>query len=151
MNACLRARVLAFVMMLVTAAGASAAFAQAPRKKDAGAGGVTFAAQPAEASFLQSKGVGDGQWGFLVSLDTHSVELKNIDLAASATLRSAGGIELRPMAWRGLSENSHHRSGLLLFSKEEARKQGIAPGAGKPLELVLHDVAGVKQRVLRWE
>lgn len=150
MNASLGARALAFVMMLVVVAGASSAFAQA-RKKDAGAGGVTFAAQPAEASFLQSKGVEDGQWGFLVSLDTHSVDLKNIDLAGSATLRSAGGVELKPMAWRGLSENSHHRSGLLLFSTDEARKQGIAPGSGKPLELVLHDVAGVKQRVLRWD
>jgi DNA-binding beta-propeller fold protein YncE len=136
------------------AAGASAGASDpsaAPRKQDRGAGGVTFAARPAERSFLQSKGVVPDRWGFLVELDTHSVDLMSIDVASRATLRTAPGAELKPLEWRGLSEDSHHRSGLLLFSRNEAEKQGIETDNPGALELVLHDVAGVKQRVLRWE
>jgi hypothetical protein len=135
--------------LFVGAALASAAWA-GERKRDAGAGGVTFAAQPAERSMLQSKGVPDDQWGFNVYLDTHSVDLMGIDVASQATLRAANGAELKPVAWQGLSESSHHRSGLLLFSAEQARKLGVESGKGGPRELILHDVAGVKQRVLRW-
>lgn len=131
-------------------AGSDPAFASA-RKKDSGAGGVTFAARPAQSEFLKSKGVGADRWGFVVELDTHSRDLKGLDLPSLATVRTSRGAQLKPQAWQGLSEDSHHRSGLLLFSAEEARKHGIDPDKPEGLELVLSDVAGVKQRVLRWE
>jgi hypothetical protein len=129
----------------------SEARASATPKQQARAGGVTFAARLADGSFLRSKGVGEDLWGFTVSLDTHSVNLSDIDIESRAVLRTGRGGELKPVAWRGVSEDSHHRSGLLLFSVEEAKKHGIESGSPGPLELVLRDVAGVKERVLRWE
>ncbi len=120
-------------------------------RTDDGLGGVTFAATPAEASDLTARGYPSDYWGFAVQLDTHSGDLMALDVAKLAVLRDSTGREFQPIAWRGLKEDSHHRSGLLLFSSKDTGVQTLASRRAGPLELVLYDVAGVKERVLRWD
>lgn len=120
-------------------------------RTDDGQGGVTFAATPAEASDLTARRYPPDYWGFVVQLDTHSGGLMALDVAKLAVFRDSNGREFKPIAWQGLKEDSHHRSGLLLFSSQDTGVQALSAGPSGPLELVLYDVAGVKERVLRWE
>ena len=120
-------------------------------RTDDGRGGVTFAATPAEASGLAARGYPSDYWGFVVQLDTHSGDLMALDVTKLAVLRDNNGREFKPIAWQGLKEDSHHRSGLLLFSSKDTGVQALSAQRARPLELVLYDIAGVKERVLRWE
>lgn len=95
-----------------------------------------------ETSYLSSKGHPSDHWGFTVQLDTHSGDLMAANLASSAVLKDGNGNELRPASWQDLSADSHHRSGLLIFA-------GTKPEGS--LILVLSNVAGVPERVLRWD
>ena len=129
-------------------AGPSPAAAKA---RDSGAGGVTVEASLASAEFLAAKGQPADKWGFLVSLDTHSVDLTGIDLVSRVSLRDGNGRVLKPVAWRPLSEDSHHRSGLLLFQAEAAGTPSLTEETLKNMQLVFSDVAGVRERVLVWK
>jgi len=120
-------------------------------REDTGAGGVTFAATPAESAYLAAQGQPADRWGFLVQLDTHSVDLTDLDLLSLTILRDGRGREFRPIVWQGLDEGAHHRSGLLIFSSRDTDGQLTPAQGGGYLELVLKDVAGVKERVLRWD
>jgi hypothetical protein len=120
-------------------------------RTDDGPGGVTFAATLAEASDLRTRGYSSDYWGFVVQLDTHSGDLMALDVAKLAVFRGSRGQEFKPVTWQGLKEDSHHRSGLLLFSSKDTGVQALSAQGAGPLELVLYDVAGVKERVLRWE
>ncbi len=120
-------------------------------RQDNGAGGVTFQATVAERTYLTAKGHPADHWGFVVKLDTHSVDLTGLDIVRLALLRDSKGRQLRPAEWQGLSEDSHHRSGLLVFSSAESGGQPPPAESDGYLELVLSDVAGVKERVLRWD
>ena len=53
-------------------------------------------------------------------------------------LRDTGGITYQPLSYEG--SGGHHASGILRFPKIE----------GKNFELVIQDIAGVKERVFRW-
>ncbi|HEU0020812.1 MAG TPA: hypothetical protein VFR55_03960 [Dehalococcoidia bacterium] len=132
-------------------AGSNPASADTGRREDAGAGSVTFAATPAEPTYLADKGHPRDHWGFVVQLDTHSVDLTGLDLVDLTMLRDGQGREFKPVAWQGLSEDSHHRSGLLVFSSQDAGGPLLSNHNSRPLELVLRDVAGVKKRMLRWD
>ena len=79
---------------------------------------------------------------FQVVLDTHSVNLDAYDLKSIAVLRddagktySATGVETKG--------GGHHREATLTFPK-------VSPES-KRLELVINDVAGVKERAFRWD
>ncbi len=120
-------------------------------RTDGGQGGVTFAATPAEASDLTARGYPPDYWGFVVALDTHAGDLMALDVAKLAAFRDSNGREFKPIAWQGLKEDSHHRSGLLLFSSKDTGVQVLAAGTSRPIELVLYEVAGVKERVLHWQ
>ena len=54
---------------------------------------------------------------FELTLDTHSGDLNDIDLQDAATLRQ-GQAEASPEAWVSESDDSHHRSGVLVFPLE---------------------------------
>lgn len=120
-------------------------------REDGGPGDVTFSATPAEAAYLAQKGHPPDHWGFVVKLDTHAGDLSTLDIAKLAVVRDGAGREAQPIAWQGLSEDSHHRSGLLVFSGAQTGGRPPSPGEGGYVELVLRNVAGVKERVLRWE
>jgi DNA-binding beta-propeller fold protein YncE len=134
-----------------SASGAGPSPSASAKVKDSGAGGVTGEASLASAEFLASKGEPADRWGFLVSLDTHAVDLTAVDVVGSAFLRHADGRVFKPVAWRPLSEDSHHRSGLLLFPAGAAGLAATAPQKLNGMQLVFSGLAGVAERVLVWK
>ncbi len=112
---------------------------------DGGPGGITVNATwvvpgSPEASIAQL----DRYVAFKVVLDTHSGDLTKLDLTKVSVLRDDKGKENQPAAWENVSNDSHHREGILKFPK------GAEQGS-KTVELVVKDVGGVKERVLKWE
>ena len=51
-----------------------------------------------------------------VKLDTHSGDLMSIDMEQAATLKQ-GETQLQPEAWMSVSDDSHHREGVLVFPR----------------------------------
>ncbi len=88
----------------------------------------------------------DGTIIFDVAMNTHSVDLDTYDLGKLAILRDDAGGEYRPISWDS-APGGHHRRGRLGFSAPGSLSQGKATY----LELVIQDVAEVKERVFRWE
>ena len=97
-------------------------------------GGVT-----AKVAYLNPRGSDDPR--FQVVLDTHSVALDGYDLKTMTVLRDDSGKTYLPSGGENKG-SGHHREVTLIFPK-------IAPEA-KRLELVIRDVAGVKERIFRW-
>jgi hypothetical protein len=97
-------------------------------------GGVT-----AKVTFLNPKGADEPR--FQVVLDTHSVNLDAYDLKGIAVLRDDTGKSYLPTAIENKG-GGHHRDAIVTFPK-------LSPGA-KRIELVIKDVAGVKERTFVW-
>ncbi len=74
-----------------------------------------------------------------IGLDTHSGDLKSIDMAKAAEL-AGGGATSAPEAWVSVKDDSHHRSGVLMFPRQ---------GISAPVELTL-DING-ETVVLTWQ
>lgn len=83
---------------------------------------------------------------FSVAMDTHSVSLDQYDLGKLTILRDDTANEYRPISWKS-APGGHHRSGTLTFPLPDSLSQGRI----KYVEIVIRDVAGIKERVLRWE
>ena len=79
---------------------------------------------------------------FDIALDTHSVNLDAYDLKALSLLRDEAGKDYQPTHVENKG-SGHHRQVTLVFPKPSAE--------GKKLELVIKDIAGVKERVFRWD
>jgi hypothetical protein len=84
---------------------------------------------------------------FEVAMDTHSVDLDSLDLARLATLKTSAG-ELSPIGWNA-PKGGHHRAGTLTFATTAG--DGRSTIGGGPVELVIHDVAGVPERSFQWQ
>jgi len=54
-----------------------------------------------------------------IAFTTHSGDLNKVDMEQAVTL-SEGGADIRPEAWISLSDDSHHREGVLAFERTEA-------------------------------
>jgi hypothetical protein len=78
---------------------------------------------------------------FQVVLDTHSVALDSYDLKAISFLRDDTGKTYLPNAVENKG-SGHHREVILTFPKVSAE--------AKRLEIVIKDVAAVKERTFRW-
>jgi len=76
---------------------------------------------------------------FDIKLDTHSGSL-DYDIARISYIRDSKGNIIKPESWDG-GIGGHHFEGILKFPKFDE-------SAG--FELVIQDVAGVKERVLKW-
>jgi hypothetical protein len=98
-------------------------------------GGVT-----AKITYLNPKST-DGP-RFQIVLDTHSVNLDAYDLKTIAVLRDEGGRSYTPAAVENTG-GGHHREAIVSFSK--------LPPETKRIELLIRDVAGVKERIFQWE
>ena len=98
-------------------------------------GGVTV-----KVTYVNPKG-GDGA-RFQMALDTHSVNLDSYDLKTISVLRDDAGNTFSPTAVENKG-SGHHRETIVSFAK-------VASGT-KRLELVIKDVAGVKERIFRWD
>jgi hypothetical protein len=97
-------------------------------------GGVT-----AKISYLNPKSSDDPR--FQVVLDTHSVALDGYDLKAISLLSDDTGKTYLPNTVENKG-SGHHREVILTFPK-------VSPEA-KRLEIVIKDVAEVKERTFRW-
>ena len=98
-------------------------------------GGVTI-----KVTYLDSLTASDLR--FQVVLDTHSVNLDGYDLRTIAVLRDETGTSYLPTAVENKG-SGHHRETTVSFAK-------IASGT-KRVELVIKDVAGIKERIFRWD
>ena len=113
----------------------SLAAAAAHATRTDSAGGVTV-----KITLLDAKA--SGEMRFQVSLDTHSVNLDGYDLKALTLLRDDGGNDYSPTTVESKG-SGHHREAILRFAK-------IKSGT-KRVELVVRNVAGVKERLFRWD
>ena len=98
-------------------------------------GGVTI-----RATLLDFKTTGDLR--FHVALDTHSVDLEGYDLKAISVLRDDAGNTYLPTMVENKG-SGHHRETTVRFAK-------IANNT-KRIELLIKDIAGVKERIFRWD
>lgn len=115
-------------------AGLAATTAQAKLSQQLAGGGVTVAAtllkDQAEATAIK------------LVLDTHSANLDGYKFEAIATLRDDSGKTYPVEAVEQASGGGHHRQAVLRFGKADPQ--------AKSLELIVKDVAGVKERIFRW-
>jgi hypothetical protein len=122
---------LLFTLLLV-----AQSFAAAPAlTRTHSGGGVTV-----KVTYLNPQGTEDAR--FEISLDTHSLDLDSYDLKALSSLRDGAGKTYQP----GNVENKgsgHHRQLVLVFPKS-------ARGSSR-LELVIKDIAGIKERSFVWD
>ena len=93
-----------------------------------------------KGTYLNPGGTEDTR--FEISLDTHSVDLDSYDLKALSSLRDDAGKVYQPTKVENKG-SGHHRQLVLVFPKP-------APG-NKRLELVIKDIAGVKERSFVWD
>ncbi len=110
------------------------AAASSTTRTDSG-GGVTI-----KVTYLDSKITDDLR--FQVVLDTHSVNLDGYDLKSITVLRDDTGKNYLPT---GIEDkgSGHHRETTVSFARIVNRT--------KRVELVIKDVAGVKERIFRWD
>jgi hypothetical protein len=78
---------------------------------------------------------------FSVVLDTHSVNLDTYDLKALSVLRDDTGLSMQPTGVENKG-GGHHREITLTFPRPSVDR--------KWLELVIKDIARVKERTFRW-
>ncbi len=74
-----------------------------------------------------------------IQFTTHSGDLSQIDMTQAAALRQSEA-DLQPADWISLSDDSHHRAGILVFPR------GLELG---PVELTIE--IGDEQLALHWE
>lgn len=114
--------------------GLAASIPQAKLTQQVAGGGVTVTAtllkDQAEATAIK------------VALDTHSLNLDSYQLETMATLRDDSGKIYPVVAVEQASGGGHHRQAVLRFGK-------VNPEA-KMIELIVKDVAGVKERTFHW-
>jgi len=111
-----------------------AAAASHATRTDSG-GGVTV-----KVTYLDSKTTDDLR--FQVVLDTHSVNLDGYDLKTITVLRDDAGKSYLPVRVENKG-SGHHRQTTVIFPRLSDEV--------KSLELVIKDVAGVKERTFRWD
>ncbi len=86
---------------------------------------------------------------FLLSFDTHSVDLTPFDVARSTRLVTSSGVAYGPLRWEATNDGNHHRSGVLIFPKTVDGVPVIGAGITS-LSLVIIDLAGIPSRSLTW-
>ena len=82
-----------------------------------------------------------------VEFTTHSGDLSRLDMTVLSAIR-AGGQEYAPMAWESISDDSHHRAGVLIFAR--TAPDGASLDAGT-VELAMKGIGNVTERVFRWQ
>ncbi len=86
---------------------------------------------------------------FNITMDTHAVDLDGYDLQQIALLRTDQGREARPVGWEA-PKGGHHRQGTLTFPVTSANNTPLFEPNTRTIELVIPNVGGVPERVLRW-
>lgn len=88
------------------------------------------------------KNLSDKEWGFLITLSTHSQELTT-DLAKTTVLLDDKEKEYMPFAWQGDPPGGHHRSGILKFN----------PVSPQPrlMTIKIYQVGEIEERNFTWQ
>ncbi len=124
-------------LLLSGVVGASQTFGvSAPNTTQTNSGGGVMV----KVTLLDSKA--SDELRFQVALDTHSVNLDNYDLKSLVSLRDNTG-KLSPPTAVENKGSGHHRQATLSFPKP--------PNGVKRFELVVKDIAGIKERIFRWD
>lgn len=79
---------------------------------------------------------------FKAEFNTHSVEL-DFDVTKTITLTNDSGSVYTNPQWEGSPSEGHHRSGTITFQQPLSQTTYI--------ELIIKDVAGVKERKMKWQ
>ena len=82
-----------------------------------------------------------------VQFTTHSGDLSRLDMTGLSAIRVAGQ-EYAPRGWESISDDSHHRAGVLVFARKAP--DGASLDAGT-VELVMKGIANAAERVFRWQ
>lgn len=88
---------------------------------------------------------------FEVYLNTHSVDLLAYQMNKISFIKDEEGDEYPAISWESLSESSHHRSGILKFSNSDEKGNFIINEGAKAVVLVIKGLAGIEERVFRWD
>lgn len=139
---------IAIMLAILALAGCSSATKDSVPKSGSLSSPEALAPDPVQSSSggavtLEAKLLGhqEDTLVFEVSMNTHSVNLDSYNLKELAVLRDDRGIEYRPSDW-GSVFGGHHRKGRLAFTHSDQ--------SARSFELVIRDVAGIKERVLKW-
>ena len=106
------------------------------------AGQVVMEVRPLNLDQPEDTSVDSTALHFQIAMNTHSVEL-DYDLTKLAVLRTDQGDEATPLRWDG-GRGGHHVNGTLYFSTVDL-------SGAQWVEVVIRDVAGVPERVFRWD
>jgi hypothetical protein len=129
-----RLLMLAFVLVSSAVAGEAFGAAASNMTQNVAEGGVTT-----KVTYLNPKSVDEPR--FQIALDTHSVNLDAYELKTIAVLRDDTGKSYGPTSVENRG-GGHHRETFITFPK-------LSPGT-KRMELVIKDIAGVKERTFVW-
>lgn len=124
--------VLCLVGVVNLAAGVAAEGLGVPQTQSGG--GVTV-----KVTYLAQT---DHESKFSVVLDTHSVNLDAYELKALSLMRDDTGLAMQATGAESKG-SGHHREVVLTFPRPSLDR--------KWLELVIKDIAGVKERTFRWD
>lgn len=146
----------ALLLMFAIPAGAAPATTAAYTRAHS-AGGVEVKAIYAPAEYFTAANDAKGaqrykpgeQLVFLLTFDTHSGDLTRYDVMSNIRLRAGAGKEYAPARWESISNDSHHRSGALIFPATVDGRDVIGRAAGT-IALVIANLAGVPARTLEW-
>jgi hypothetical protein len=122
-----------FVLALWIASGVFAASSSTSSSSNS-SGGVTVKA-------TYSSPQPQNELRFEIVVDTHTVDLDGYDLGKLALLRDAGGKTHEAMKVEAKG-SGHHRSAEIYFPRP--------PGGAQQVDLVIKDIAGVKERVFHF-
>lgn len=87
---------------------------------------------------------------FLLSLNTHSVDLSQIKLADVTVIKTGDGKSIKAAGWAPVAEAlGHHRSGFILFPSNGKNGEPIISTKTRGLTVVVKDIAGV-DRTFNW-
>ncbi len=145
------------IALVIFAAGGARGQASSQATRTDGQGGITVRATFANAAYfkevpkdpLAGKVDLEREVVFVVSLDTHSGDLSGFDFVKNTLLRNDRGQQVAPVRWIATADGSHHRAGGLVFPKADSAGRVLAAQA-KSLELVVRNLGGAAERVLRW-
>ncbi len=130
-----RGLLVALCIIALFGIGVGHAAAPAGLTRTDAAGGVTV-----KVTYLNPQETADVR--FDIALDTHSVNLDAYDLSVLSVLRDESGKDSQPIQMEAKG-SGHHRQITLVFPKPSLDV--------KKLEFVIRNMAGVKERVFRWD
>ncbi len=83
-----------------------------------------------------------GTWDFVVTLQTHSVDL-DMDILTSIVLLDSAGEEVSPISWDGDPPEGHHRTGTLSFTALNPKPETVT--------VLAKNIADVPLREFVWK